>query len=51
MILDFFSHDIARRRRVGGVRFYEAELRLDKLNHYRERFPVSADSDNFEILV
>ena len=51
MILNFFSQDIARRRRVGGIRFYEAELRMDKLRHYRERFPVSADSDRFEIIL
>ncbi|MBR1538346.1 MAG: nitrilase family protein [Bacteroidales bacterium] len=51
MLLDYIGHDIARRRRAGGVRFYEAELRMDRLRHYRERFPVSADSDRFEIMV
>lgn len=51
MLIDYIGHDIARRRRVGGVRFYEAELRMDRLQHYRERFPVSADADNFEIII
>jgi len=51
LILDYIGYDIARRRRVGGVRFFEAELRMDRLRHYRERFPVSADSDVFEIKI
>ena len=51
MIVGFFGDDIARRHRVGGVRFYDAELSLKKLNHYRERFPVSSDADKFEIIM
>ena len=51
MILDYLGHDIARRRRTGGVRFFEAELRMDRLQHYRERFPVSADADCFEMKI
>ena len=50
MIVNYFGQDIARRRRVKGIRFYEAELSLKGLNHYRERFPVSSDADRFEIL-
>ena len=38
MIVNFFGQDIARRRRVGGVRFLTAELSLPKLQHYRSRF-------------
>ena len=49
MIVDFFGLDIARRRRVRGVRFYEADLSMPRLTHYRERFPVSSDADSFEI--
>lgn len=49
MIVGFFGDDIARRRRVRGVRFYEAVLSLKRLNHYRERFPVSSDADSFVI--
>ncbi|MCR5709572.1 MAG: nitrilase family protein [Bacteroidales bacterium] len=51
MVLDFFGGDIARRRRAGGVRFYQAGLSLKKLRHYRERFPVSADADKYEIIL
>lgn len=49
MIVNFFGQDIGRRRRVGGVRFREAVLSLEKLRHYRERFPVSSDADLFEL--
>jgi predicted amidohydrolase len=51
MIVDFFGLDIARRRRVRGVRFYEAVLSMKRLNHYRERFPVSSDADSFVIQI
>ena len=51
MILDYLGHDIARSRRVGGVRFFSSELKMEPLRHYREKFPVSRDSDRFEILI
>lgn len=50
MIVNYFGQDIARRRRVGGVRFYEAVLSMERLRHYRSRFPVSSDADTFEII-
>ena len=49
MIVNFFGQDLARRRCVGGLRFYTAELSLPKLQHYRSRFPVSADADAFDL--
>ena len=48
-IVNFFGQDIARRRRVAGVRFFTAELSLPKLQHYRSRFPVSEDADAFTV--
>lgn len=50
MILDYVGHSIARTRRAGGVKFYWADLPMGPLAHYRDRFPVSNDSDSFEIL-
>ncbi len=47
MIVNFFGQDMARRRRVGGVRFLTADLSLPKLQHYRSRFPVSEDADEY----
>ncbi len=47
MIVNFFGQDMARRRRVGGVRFFTADLSLPKLQHYRSRFPVSEDADEY----
>ena len=49
MIVNFFGQDIARRRRVGGIRFLTAGLSLPKLQHYRSRFPVSEDADEFTV--
>ena len=51
MIVDFFGDDIARRHNVGGVPFFSAILSLSKLQHYRERFPVTADADDFELII
>lgn len=48
-IVNFFGEDIARRHCVRGVRFYTASLSLPKLQHYRDRFPVCADADVFEL--
>ena len=48
-IVNFFGEDIARPCRVKGVRFFTAALSLPKLQHYRERFPVVADSDDFTL--
>lgn len=49
MILDYVGHSIAQVRRLGGLRFYTAELLMAPLQYYRERFPVSHDADTFEI--
>ena len=49
MILDYVGHSIAQVRRLGGLRFYTAELLMGPLRYYRERFPVSHDADTFEI--
>ena len=49
MIVNFFGEDMGRRHRVGGIRFLSADLSLPKLQHYRERFPVTADADAFEM--
>lgn len=51
MILDYVGGSIARRHRVGGVRFYSATLQMAPLRHYRDRFPVLEDSDRFEIKI
>jgi predicted amidohydrolase len=51
MIVNFFGQDMARRRRVGGVRFLTAELSLPKLQHYRSRFPVSEDADKYTVIL
>lgn len=51
MILDYVGHSIAHSCRVGGVRFFTAELPMAPLAHYRDRFPVSEDADKFEIQV
>lgn len=50
MIAGFYGQDIARRRRIGGIRFLEAVLSMERLQHYRTRFPVSGDADPFVIL-
>ena len=50
-IVNFFGEDMARRCRVGGVRFLTAELSMEKLRHYRERFPVVSDADEFQLLI
>ena len=49
MILDYVGHSIARSCVSGGIRFYTAELQMAPLLHYRDRFPVDADSDGFSI--
>ena len=49
MILDYVGHSIARSCRTGGLRFFTASLPMAPLAHYRDRFPVSNDSDSFEI--
>lgn len=49
MIVNFFGQDIARRRRVGGLLFRESVLSMERLQHYRSRFPVSSDADRFDI--
>lgn len=49
MIVNFFGQDIARHRRTGGVRFLTAELSMPELQHYRSRFPVSEDADEFTL--
>lgn len=49
MILDYVGHSIARSSVSGGIRFYTAELLMPPLLHYRDRFPVDADSDRFTI--
>ena len=49
MILDYVGHSIARSCHAGGIRFFTADLPIAPLAHYRERFPVSNDSDLFEI--
>ena len=51
MILDYVGHSIARSCRAGGVRFFTADLPMAPLAHYRDRFPVVNDADNFEIQV
>ena len=51
MILDYVGHSIARNHHVGGLRFLTAELQMAPLAHYRDRFPVVNDADNFEIQV
>ncbi len=49
MILDYVGHSIAHFHRVGGMRFLSADLQMAPLAHYRERFPVVNDADDFEI--
>lgn len=49
MIVNFFGQDIARRRRVGDVHFFTADLSLPELQHYRSRFPVSEDADEYVV--
>lgn len=51
MILDYVGHSLARRCRSGGIRFFTASLPMAPLAHYRDRFPVWADADSFEIKI
>jgi len=51
MILDYVGHSIAKSCRAGGIRFFKAALPMAPLAHYRERFPVSNDSDQFEVKI
>ena len=51
MILDYVGHSIAHIRQSGGIKFYHAELHMAPLAHYRDRFPVSNDSDTFNIVI
>lgn len=49
MILDYVGTPIAQTRVSGGIRFYTAALQMAPLLHYRDRFPVDADSDRFTL--